>query len=502
LFRFSRPGNGTSESAKERRILLDASDRGLAAIDLVTEASAAALAAPDRRSLFDAVVRCCVESGCTYAAILPPAPDEAFAVAGSSENAAVRYEEPVRAQAAVLGRLEIGFADEASDPEIPRRVVRALAKIVGMAAARVEAFATQHRVADRLQRALLPSDLPAHAAVRFDAAYRPATDETVVGGDWYDAFDIGDGRIGVSIGDVAGHGLEAAVAMGEARRAIRTAAPGFGSPAEMLDYVNGILPLHESVGMATAIAGFYDPRDGTFRYASAGHPPPILVGADRRPYALPGGGMPLGLGMSIASPDWTVTVDPGTSIVMYTDGLLEYSRDIIAGERMLRDAISETDLAGSADPAEALHAAIFASVDNTDDAATLVLQGLGDGPSRLLRSSAFPSAAAIARSSLRRHLLHAGATRDATERVLFAVGEAVANAIEHGRDGGAFEVDVERVDDTLHVEVRNEGPWREFLANDERGRGLPIMNAFADGVSITTSSSSTGIRLSFGLANA
>jgi anti-sigma regulatory factor (Ser/Thr protein kinase) len=93
-----------------------------------------------------------------------------------------------------------------------------------------------------------------------------------------------------------------------------------------------------------------------------------------------------------------------------------------------------------------------------------------------------------------------GASREASERVLCAVGEAVANAIEHGRQGGAFEIDVDRVDDTLHVEVRNEGPWREFLASEERGRGLPIMQAFADGVAITTTSSSTGIRLTFGLA--
>src|SRR6185503_19809280 len=130
----------------------------------------------------------------------------------------------------------------------------------------------------------------------------------------------GDGRIGVSIGDVAGHGLEAAVAMGEARRAIRTAAAGFGSPSEMLDYVNGILPLHD------------------------------------------GGGMPLGLALAVASPDWTITVDPGTSVVMYTDGLLEYSRDILAGERMLRETIAGTDLAATTAPAEALHAAIFSTV--------------------------------------------------------------------------------------------------------------------------------------------
>jgi anti-sigma regulatory factor (Ser/Thr protein kinase) len=458
------------------------------------------LAAPDRRALFEAVTQTCIDRGCVYAAIVPAREAaEPFAVAGSAGRVLARYAEPIRSDGLVLGRLEVGFPAELADPDVSRRLVLALATVIGAATKRVDAFAAQHRVADRLQRALLPSDLPEHPAIRFDAAYRPATDETVVGGDWYDAFEIGDGRIGVSIGDVAGHGLEAAVAMGEARRAIRTAAAGFGSPSEMLDYVNGILALHEGIGMATAIAGFFDPRDATFRYASAGHPPPILVASDRRPHALPAGGLPLGLGPAIASPDWTVTIDAGTSVVMYTDGLLEYSRDIVVGERLLREALAETDIGASAEPAEALHSAIFSSVDNTDDAATLVLRGLGDAPSPRMRSSSFPAAAAIVRGSLRRHLQHLGASRDISERVLGAVGEAIANAIEHGRDGGAFEVDVEHVDDGLQIDVRNEGPWREFLANEERGRGLPIMQAFADGVAITTTSSSTGIRLTFGL---
>ena len=492
-------GNGTTSSKRSERIPEDASGRCLAAVDLVADVSAAALTAPDRRALFHSVTQCCVDRGCSYAAILD-AGGSPLAAAGSRGASDAVRDEPLAIGEGQSGRIEIGLPDDLAEMPLGGHLVRALVGVIGTAAVRVEAFATQHRVADRLQRALLPPDLPDHAAVRFHAAYRPATDETVVGGDWYDAFEIGDGRIGVSIGDVAGHGLEAAVAMGEARRAIRTAAAGFGSPSEMLDYVNGILALQDSVGMATAIAGFYDPRDSTFRYASAGHPPPILVGPDRRPHALPAGGLPLGLGSAAASPDWTVTVDPGTSVIMYTDGLLEYSRDILAGERILRETIAETDLAGAAAPAEALHAAIFSSIENTDDAATLVLQAVGDRPSRSMRSSAFPNAAAIARGSLRRHLAGLGASREASERVLCAVGEAVANAIEHGREGGAFEVDVEHAGGMLHVEVRNEGPWREFHENDERGRGLPIMQAFADGVSVTTTSSSTGIRLSFGLS--
>ncbi|MDQ2993214.1 MAG: SpoIIE family protein phosphatase, partial [Candidatus Eremiobacteraeota bacterium] len=366
--------------------------------------------------------------------------------------------------------------------------------------ARAESFSTKGRVADRLQLALLPSRLATSDSLRFDAAYRPATDETVVGGDWYDAFEIGDGRIGISIGDVAGHGLETAVAMGEARRAIRTACADFASPREMLEYVNGILRFEEGVGMATAIAGFYDPSDQTFRYTSAGHPPPIYIAPDGRAHVLPAGGLPLGVPHGIGSEDWTITIEPGSSVVLYTDGLLEYTRDIIAGERILRSTVATIDFAGSPSAADGIHSAIFATVDNTDDAATLVLHGRGDVEPPKLHWSSFPGAAAIVRGSVRRRLAGSEASVETKERILAAVGEAVANAIEHGRTGGTFEMQTDMSGDALHVEVRNEGPWREYLRNEERGRGLPIMQSLADGVAITSTSASTGIRLSFSLA--
>lgn len=462
------------------------------------------MAAADGRAIAEATVRSCVSHGWVYAAAyLREAGDRPIAAEGERPSEADLHREPMVVDGRAIGSLEFAFgpSSDGSDRRLDLRAARALGELLGPAVLRADAFSAQHRVADRLQRALLPAGLPLNDSIEFHAAYRPATDETEVGGDWYDAFDIGDGRIGISIGDVAGHGLDAAVAMGEARQAIRTAAAGFTSPAELLDYVNGILPLEGGAGMATAIAGFYDPSDRTFRYASAGHPPPIMIGNDGRPHVLPGGGLPLGLAASIASPDWTVTIYPDTSVVMYTDGLLEYTRDILVGERILHETVAATDWTRIREPAEALHDAIFASVDNTDDAATLVLRGAGAANDLRLRLSSFPGAAAIARGSVRRYMSRIGAQAPTVERVLYAVGEAVANAIEHGRSGGSFEVNVERDESAMHVEVRNEGSWREFVANDERGRGLPIMQAFAERVAITTTSVSTGIRLTFAIAD-
>lgn len=478
-------------------------DPQAAAIDLVSQVAAAALTATDGAALLAEAARASLAAGFLYAAAsLGPEGSTPVYVGGDSALAEAAHVEHLHGTGFPVATIALCAPPEYRAGDLGLRVARALGVILGPGIARAEAYSSKHRVADRLQRALLPSRLPTIESLRFDAAYRPATDETVVGGDWYDAFEIGDGRIGISIGDVAGHGLDAAVAMGEARRALRTACAGFASPREMLDYVNGILRFEEGVGMATAIAGFYDPKDQTLRYASAGHPPPLYAAADGRAHVLPAGGLPLGFPDAVASADWTITIEPGSSVVLYTDGLLEYSRDIIAGERILRATVAKTDFATLPSAADALHSAIFATVENTDDAATLVLHGRGDVEPQTMHWSSFPGAAAIARGSIRRQLDRSGATPETSERVLAAVGEAVANAIEHGRVGGAFQVQTDRRGDTLHVEVRNEGPWREYLRNDERGRGLPIMQSSADGVAITSTSQSTGIRLSFSLMEA
>lgn len=476
-------------------------DSRATAIDLISEVAAAALMATDGAVLLADAARASVAAGFLYAAAYIGAErNTPVYVGGNAELAGSAHIEQLHGDGVPVGAIALTAPPADRGGGLDLRVARALAVILGPGIVRAEAFSSKHRVADRLQRALLPSHLPAIESLRVDAAYLPATDQTVVGGDWYDAFEIDDGRIGISIGDVAGHGLDAAVAMGETRRAIRTACAGFVSPRELLDYVNGILRFEDGVGMATAIAGFYDPKDRTFRYASAGHPPPLYTAFDGRAHVLPAGGLPLGFPDGIASEDWTITIEPGSSVVLYTDGLLEYTRDIIVGERILRATVAQIDFAASPSPAEALHDAIFASFDNTDDAATLVLQGRGGVEPPKLHWSSFPGAAAIARASVRRRLAETGASLETSERILSAVGEAVANAIEHGRAGGTFEVQTDRTEDTLYVDVRNEGPWREYLRNEERGRGLPIMQSFADGVAITSTSVSTGIRLSFSLA--
>ncbi|HEY9179226.1 MAG TPA: SpoIIE family protein phosphatase, partial [Candidatus Baltobacteraceae bacterium] len=156
-------------------------------------------------------------------------------------------------------------------------------------------FERTHRVADRLQRALLPESFPPVRDAEFHAAYRPASDEAEIGGDWYDAFALPDGRIAISMGDVAGHGLEAATVMGEIRQAMRSAAVGETSPAVVLEHINRVINLRDTIGMVTAIFGYYRPECRELTYAVAGHPAPVITIAEGFHGFLPGGGMPLGV---------------------------------------------------------------------------------------------------------------------------------------------------------------------------------------------------------------
>lgn len=397
-----------------------------------------------------------------------------------------------------IGALVLGMRGGGDLTPTDQQVIKTLGNILSTVIEQARQLAHHYRVSSRLQRALLPATLATAPDLSFDAAYRPADDEAEVGGDWYDAFDIGNGTIGISIGDVTGHGLEAAVAMSEIRRVIRSAALGNHSPSAILNEVDEVVS-SEGIGMATAVVGIYDVQTGILCYASSGHPGPILLLREGRPAPLPAGGLLLGLGMSPASNDWVVSVPPGAACYLFTDGLLEYSRDIVAGERTLIRALEHLRRDGEIPDANTLHEHIFAKVHNTDDAATLVLER-HDAPATeiLLRYSALPQFAALARDALRAF----GAQffdEDPLFDFLTATGEAIANGIEHGskEHDAIVEIRAHENDGDIVVEIASDGHWRVFTPREERGRGVPIMRACARAVEISSMHDRTVVRLTF-----
>jgi serine phosphatase RsbU (regulator of sigma subunit)/anti-sigma regulatory factor (Ser/Thr protein kinase) len=399
-----------------------------------------------------------------------------------------------------LGTITCRSSQGAFD-DAARKAVAVLAAEIGAVLAARVVIRREHRVADRLQRALLPGTLPIVDGAEFHASYRPASDEAEVGGDWYDAFYLSDGRVALSIGDVAGHGLEAAVIMGEIRQAIRTAAVASTSPSAVLDYVNRAVTLRDTVGMVTAIFGTYDPASSRLSYAVAGHPSPLLALANGLVYRLPCGTFPLGCTEGLNSPDWTFTLPAGSHAIFYTDGLIENERDVFAGEKRLVDtarALLKERVAGAPDwdPASQLLDAIFASGSNRDDAATLFLSR--NAPVTEYVFSAVPTASSLARAIVGDELATLGIQGERRFGVLVALGEAVANAVEHAyRDGepGLIRVQTAREERAYNLIVEDFGRWRPFVRREHRGRGIQLMHAFMDGVQIRSSRDSTCIAL-------
>jgi len=355
-------------------------------------------------------------------------------------------------------------------------------------------FERTHQVADRLQRALLPASFPRVPGGQLDGAYRPASEEAEVGGDWYDAFELPDHRVAISMGDVAGHGLEAATIMGEVRIALRAAAVGERSPAAVLEQINSVTNLRSGIGMVTAIFGFYDPVNRELTYAVAGHPPPALIIEDGFAGYLPGGGVPLGIGTSIGSRDWTVTLPPRSWVLFYTDGMTEYDRDVIAGESRLLDASVRACESDSENPAMALQERIFSASVNRDDAATLALSCFdGPVPARM-EYSAIPMTAPIVRAMINRFCDQNKLSDDQRFALTTSIGEAIANAVEHayrGEETGKFELRLSAHPDCITVDVQDHGQWQTFEKRDDRGRGMLLMHELMDRVRINSAQQGT-----------
>ncbi len=400
-----------------------------------------------------------------------------------------------------LGHLRIARPHGASDPG-DLDLWDELAQRVAIAIDAAQVYEREHHVADTLQRALLPERLPVDPQLSFDAAYLPGAEEAIVGGDWYDAFRLPDGRIAFSLGDVAGHGLRAAIVMGEVRQAFRAAALNPNSPSLVLERANTIVNMRSNPVMVTAIFGIADPRESTVTYASAGHPAPVLALPCGTVHVLPKDGVPLGIVDVVAASDWTITVPAGAMLALYTDGLIEYSRDAIDGERRLVDALGASAVERPAQPARALLTRIFEGRANADDVATLTIAANDAASTEFsFAFSALPMAVPIVRRSLERFARRLGIDEDKRFALLTATGEALANAVEHAYEGtpGLVRVHAEAADRTLSIAIEDEGKWKPAQRREERGRGLPLMRALMDGVEIRTHQARTEVRLTMAL---
>lgn len=240
-----------------------------------------------------------------------------------------------------------------------------------------QAHAREREVALALQEAMLPARRQVHnhrAAVR----YRPAVGALNVCGDWYDLIDlVGGNRIGVSVGDVVGHGLAAAGVMGQLRSALSASSRVADGPAHALDVLGRYAHVVDGAESATAVTTFIDFDARTVTYSSAGHPPPVLVHADGRVEFLDKAtDTPLDARPEpISRPQATTTYDDGATLVLYTDGLIERRReDIDTGLTRLSDALVRHRTADPERLADAVLLELLPPGGATDDTALIIVR--------------------------------------------------------------------------------------------------------------------------------
>ena len=197
---------------------------------------------------------------------------------------------PLTSGETLLGVLTLARPEPAYPDADDLAVARDFGRRAAQALDHARLYERERTTADALQRAMLPQALPQMSNVTFSASYSAASESQRVGGDFYDAFVLPDGRVALTIGDVTGHGLDAAVTMGEMRQALRASAFERADPVTILDRASQLLIASGRSLFVTAVFGVLDTRTGLFRYATAGHPSPFVFDG-RRLLRLPGAGI-------------------------------------------------------------------------------------------------------------------------------------------------------------------------------------------------------------------
>ena len=371
----------------------------------------------------------------------------------------------------------------------------------------MRALENEHRFAEALQRRLLP-EVPVLVELDVASSYVPGSDNQRVGGDWFDVFNLEDGRTAVVIGDVMGHDEEAAAAMAQLRSAVRAYAAEGGDPSWVVGRLARLVDLFDIAGIVTMIYGVLDPAapDGsrTFCWANAGHLPPLLRSPDGRTVELSDGNSPL-LGAPFVGPRPMAQqrLEAGSALLLYTDGLVESLGENLASSiGRLVGVVERTDGSSSA---ELCQAVLREQVSGAlrDDVALVVVRTLsGDRAARgaasdrgrapaglegadesplVFEDRGDPELARQARRYVGRVL--SGVPDELQADAELVVSELVTNSVLHGES--PIVVRVRQSGDRVRIEVEDAGRNLPMMVSQRSdamtGRGLPLVAAVASG---------------------
>jgi serine phosphatase RsbU (regulator of sigma subunit)/anti-sigma regulatory factor (Ser/Thr protein kinase) len=376
-------------------------------------------------------------------------------------------------------------------------LVAAQAEHAGRALTRARRYAQEHDVAIALQRSLLPETLPKIEGIDLAGRYSAGGVGLEVGGDWYDALRRPDGIVHLTVGDVAGRGIAAAVLMGQLRHAYRALAFEHTSPAEIARRMLRHVP---DAGMATAVFLTFDPFTGELAYTSAGHPPTLLHDAETGEVTLldQAASPPLGWAQGKAIGEERLQLTSQSTLLAYTDGLVERrGASIDDGIELLGRLLAEHAERPAASACDAILNSVLSASPADDDMALLLVKATEVPATLAIEVPSEPQEMRSVRLRVGTWLDRRGVGEDQRADTVLAITEACNNAIEHGYrgQGGTIRLSLEHRGNTLAISVEDEGRWREPRPDPTRGRGLVIMKSTMHRADITPGKAGTRVDL-------
>jgi serine phosphatase RsbU (regulator of sigma subunit)/anti-sigma regulatory factor (Ser/Thr protein kinase) len=382
-----------------------------------------------------------------------------------------------------------------------RQLVAALAGHLSLAMQHVRQFELARDTSLTLQRAMLaPTELPPGFAVR----YEPAVSPLEIGGDWYDVLPVGDDRIGIIVGDCVGRGLAAAAVMGQLRSSARALLLTGESPATLLEHLDSVAAFIPDAFCTTVFVAILDARSETLSYSSAGHVPAVLTNGEAQPQLLTDArSVPLAVHRDEPRPQATATLTSGSTLLLYTDGLVERRGEPIdAGIARVADVMTQTTELPVDTVADTMLDRLAPALGYDDDVAIVLYRH--PGPALVIEIEAIPARLTDVRHQLTAWLHGAGVPEMQAADIVLVVNEACSNSAEHayrGQDPGPMRVEGAVDDQHIHIRVADSGSWKTPPADPgTRGRGLLLMRTLSEEVDLegTAHGTTVGMRFAVG----
>jgi serine phosphatase RsbU (regulator of sigma subunit)/anti-sigma regulatory factor (Ser/Thr protein kinase) len=404
---------------------------------------------------------------------------------------------PVHVEGRVIGVMHIGTLVQRHFDEDD---VTLLALAADRAALAIDnaRISEQRAVTEIMQRTLLPDALPRIPGMHFSAKYLPAGSGIKVGGDWYDVFQLTNGRVVFVIGDVVGRGVLAASVMAEIRTALRAYMVQGHKLTEVISLLNELLVSMGRSRGATLSIFELDPEAEELEVVTAGHLPPLLIEPDGEARLLEQThGLPVGVRTGHDYQACRYPFPTGSRLLLYTDGLIERRNESI-DEGFGRLTVAAQAAAGRTDSsfADRVYRALIDETPLEDDIALLAVESVPLEDTLEMTLPSRPNVLGGLRNTLGRWLRAAGANENELFDITLSTSEAATNAIEHayGAREASFTVRCEQDGQQVTVTVHDLGRWRTTRPHGG-GRGLEIMRSLVDSVEVNSDEAGTVVTI-------